>query len=91
MHRFTSPEWLHCLKAHLANLDDVVDKDGNSNLKNVLQETVRLRVGEALLFAPSAMVDGDGGEGTKRLGTEYLKIRVRSRITTDGGKGKLAA
>ena len=46
---------------------------------------------EALLFAPSAMVDGDGGEGTKRLGTEYLKIRVRSRITTDGGKGKLAA
>ena len=106
VHRFTSPEWLHCLKAHLAALDDVIDKDGKSNSKNVLQKIVRLRVGEALLFAPSAMVDdgGDGGDSdsdgdgeggvgvreTKRLGMDYLRIRVRARITADGGKSQMA-
>lgn len=62
---------------------------------------VKLRVGEALLFAPSAAVGVEMAESTedangsssgtgagmsiKRLGHHVIKIRVRSRITTDGG------
>lgn len=67
---------------------------------------VKLKVGEALMFAPSAAVgieteeamkNGNGaasnvsaGMTVKRLGHEVMKIRVRNRITTDGGKTIMA-
>ncbi|KXJ90572.1 hypothetical protein Micbo1qcDRAFT_164147 [Microdochium bolleyi] len=60
---------------------------------------VKLKVGEAFLFAPSAILDKTGG-GTgkgshpvefKVLGHEVLKIRVRKRLTDDGGKSNMAA
>lgn len=63
---------------------------------------MRLRVGEALMFAPSAAVDVESEEASegesagagvglvKRLGHEALKIRVRNRITADGGRSIMA-
>jgi hypothetical protein len=68
----------------------------------VFNEIVKLRVGEALLFAPGAIVgvgeeekEGGGGNGkgereVRRLGTGYLKIKVRARLTEDGGKSVMA-
>jgi hypothetical protein len=43
------------------------------------------------LFLPSAMVEAEmaGGSSFARLG--FLKVRVRTRLTTDGGKSVLAA
>ena len=64
---------------------------------------VDLRVGEALVFAPSAIVGvkkrvpvGGGGGGSrlgdvKRLAHGVLKVRVRNRITADGGRSIMAA
>ncbi|KAK3337535.1 hypothetical protein B0T19DRAFT_77772 [Cercophora scortea] len=64
---------------------------------------VGLRVGEALLFAPSAIVgvkrSGAGKEATvpavlgsvKRLGHGVLKVRIRGRTTDDGGRSIMAA
>jgi hypothetical protein len=69
MHRFTSPEWLRTLKRHLAGAasdlvgGDVIDLERPAGLrdeagiaKGLFADIVNLRVGEALLFAPSAMV-----------------------------------
>ena len=54
---------------------------------------MKLRVGEALLFSPSAIVGLEkGSEGVtvmERLGTDYLKIRVRKRLTANGGKSDI--
>ena len=60
--------------------------------RRVFREIVNLRVGEALLFSPSAMIDveGDGLSGFTRLGMEFLRVRVRTRLTTDGGKSVMA-
>lgn len=57
---------------------------------------VDLRVGEALVFAPSAVVGvrrrKDGGVGgVKRLAHGVLKVRVRNRTTADGGRSIMAA
>ncbi|KAL1842814.1 hypothetical protein VTJ49DRAFT_4143 [Mycothermus thermophilus] len=60
---------------------------------------VDLRVGEALMFAPSAIVavkkkaDGKvfGRDDVKRLGHGVLKVRIRNRITADGGRSIMAA
>ncbi|KAL2269364.1 hypothetical protein VTJ83DRAFT_1548 [Remersonia thermophila] len=59
---------------------------------------VDLRVGEALLFAPSAVLavkKNTGGKAARRddvqrLGHGVLKVRIRNRITADGGKSIMA-
>ena len=57
-----------------------------------------LEPGEALLFSPSAMVrvreelDESGGVRKRagRLGMRWLRVRVRQRLTVDGGRSVLA-
>lgn len=83
-----------------SNNPQVLDKEqvsgiGKNTASRIFKEIVGLRVGEALMFSPSAMVDADmTDDGTPkyfRLGTGFLKVRVRTRLTTDGGKSILAA
>lgn len=112
VHRFTSPEWMHSLQAHLAAVvPDIprqnsemsgqrgaatqsrtsLEKEKKLTTNGIFKEIVELQVGEALLFSPSAVVGVSGnGSGYTRLGTDYLKVRVRSRLTTDGGRSVLA-
>lgn len=71
---------------------------------SMMSEIVELNVGEALLFAPSAMLqvidlkeEGEkNGEEVpsrqvKKLGVEYLSVRIRARVTVDGGKSIMAS
>ncbi|KAL5326655.1 hypothetical protein ACEPPN_004343 [Leptodophora sp. 'Broadleaf-Isolate-01'] len=101
VHRFTSPDWLRCLRSHLAALDNDDSLSTNSKLKlnNVFNQIVKLKVGQALLFAPSAIIgvlhteDQESGKTTyeiQRLGIEYLRVKIRDRVTTDGGRSVLA-
>ena len=95
VHHFKSPQWFATLKKYLA---------GPSNESNVdhaamFREIVNLNTGEALVFAPSAVVDllenEDGTEVTgvdaiKQQGTNVFKMMVRKRITVDGGRSIVA-
>lgn len=143
VHRFTSPSWLRALTAHLAgaaavnndahgtvNGEDALTGDarGHDFPARLFSEIVELRTGEALLFAPSALVgvresprvngvngimNGSGPEAAVngdsggvpvngngdahrspvellRLKHGYMKIRVRKRITQDGGRSVMA-
>ena len=60
----------------------------------IFGEIVKLHVGHALLFSPAAIVgfkqDSKGKFETKRLGSGYTKIRVRDRLTADGGMSIMA-
>lgn len=114
VHRFTSPEWMQSLRAHLAAVaPDVSEQlsgasedggdtrklripEGKNHAASVIfNEIVDLRVGEALLFSPSGMVEthmaSENRSNYASLGTKRLKIRVRARLTTDGRKSVLAA
>ncbi len=57
---------------------------------------VGLRPGEGLLFAPNAVlevgppVEGRGSARVKRLDHGILKIRIRQRVTADGGRSVMA-
>ncbi|TVY44545.1 hypothetical protein LOCC1_G003349 [Lachnellula occidentalis] len=104
VHRFTSPQWLKTLEGHLAgaasklltkpeNGEDTDDK--SSVAQGLFNSIVNLRVGEALLFSPSAVIDLEqigetGKKQLKRLGAAYVKIRVRARQTADGGTSVMA-
>lgn len=102
VHRFTSPAWLEALRKHLAGASAVpsdgsrglrVDGEGRDVAMAVFAQIVRLRPGEALLFAPSAVlgVDVEGaGPVVRKLDHGVLKVRVRKRVTDDGGRSIMA-
>ncbi|EFR02050.1 hypothetical protein MGYG_05053 [Nannizzia gypsea CBS 118893] len=103
-HRFTSPEWLRTLRSHLAaaaadakNGPAPNPSDENSvenSSASLFDRIVRLDVGEALLFSPSAIVGasdrGDNQLALHRLGTECVTVKIRARLTLDGGKSILS-
>ncbi|ETS79705.1 hypothetical protein PFICI_09558 [Pestalotiopsis fici W106-1] len=86
VHRFLSPRWYEILKRHLA-----AATDQDSQAPGTLLDTiVNLGIGEALLFCPTAQLDtqvnGIGQEVPKTLGKRYVKLQIRKRVTTDGGR-----
>ncbi|KAG4434572.1 hypothetical protein IFR05_009958 [Cadophora sp. M221] len=87
IHRFSSPEWLDVLKRHLP----VFDRDGDkSNKADLLKKILRLKTGEALVFAPSAILGASDDAGERKVGTDTLfSMRIRKRVTWDGGKSIL--
>jgi len=94
VHRFTSPEWMGTLRKHLAGasgigLDDN-DESEKHNVKEIFGEIVKLNAGQALLFSPSAMLDVNAEGKAQKLGLGYVKVGIRKRITTDGGRSIMA-
>ena len=92
VHRFTSPQWLETLRCHLAGASMEAGEGSvqkRRNVRKIFEEIVTLNVGEALVFSPSAILSCDASNVTK-LGMSYLKVRVRKRLTTDGGRSILA-
>ena len=98
VHRFSSPSWLQALKTHLAGVPND-DEASERNAAKIFDTIANLGTGQALLFSPSAILDmaddeegNDGGEmKTRKLGLRYVKMRVRKRLTADGGRSILAA
>lgn len=60
---------------------------------SLFSRIVHLRVGEALLFCPSAIIEAsvkDGHVNYYRLGANHLGVRIRSRVTLDVGRSVIA-
>ncbi|KAJ5394234.1 uncharacterized protein N7487_011875 [Penicillium crustosum] len=103
VHRFSSPEWLRVLKHHIAAvaIGEDVSRESSTHKecrsvsqKSLFDRIVRLRVGEALLFSPSAVIGTPAGSDmdgiVQKLGPGFLEVRVRSRLTEDGGRSVMA-
>lgn len=94
VHRFTSPAWLEALKSHLV----AVSSEGEASkrgTRDISEQIAGLDPGQALVFSPSAMLgvedrDDNGSPRMLKLGIRYIKVRVRQRITADGGRSILA-
>ena len=96
VHRFTSPAWHEALKSHLAAMSGN-GKTAKRDAQELFRSIVRLQTGQAFVFAPSAMLGVDdrgtavGGVARMlKLGTGYVKVVVRNRVTADGGRSVLA-
>lgn len=98
VHRFSSPSWLQTLKSHLAGISSIEDTS-DRDVKLIFKLIANLEAGQALLFSPSAILDvKDGsteeeivGARVQKLGLRYVKMKVRERVTVDGGRSILAA
>ena len=95
VHRFNSPAWLVALESHLAAVSSR-GKASNRGVHDIFEQIVGLNPGQALIFSPSAMLrvhdQVNGGSARMlKLGTQYIKVHIRQRITADGGRSILAA
>jgi hypothetical protein len=104
VHRFSSPEWLRALKRNIAgvSLGEEISKESSKRKEtkdlcemSLIEKIVRLRVGEALLFSPSAVIGHNTGSDMKlivqRLGSGYLEVKIRCRLTEDGGRSVMSS
>lgn len=89
VHRFTSPAWLAILRSHLSGICSMATKN-DDELRELFEEIVTLKVGESLLFSPSAILSVDDGRVARRLGMDMLRFKTRPRLTDDGGRSVLA-
>ncbi|KAI9841639.1 MAG: hypothetical protein M1837_000486 [Sclerophora amabilis] len=91
VHRFTSPKWMEALRSHLAGLSSMAalengdGSDGRRQVKDIFNTIVKLSVGQALMFSPTALL-GVSSDKLEKLGLGYMKVKIRQRITSDGGK-----
>jgi hypothetical protein len=103
IHRFSSPAWLHALEAHIALMQrhgsDSLDQrethlpSGKESTRKIFEKIIRLGTGEAFLFAPSAIVAiGNSSHPSNNGSTiSYIKVKIRSRLSEDGGRSVLAS
>jgi hypothetical protein len=106
VHRFSSPAWIRALQGHVAGaaLDAQSNQEtsayddghpGNAEIARkflLFHKIVHLRVGEALLFSPSAVscTASGGSQELRNLGSGYIVIKVRDRLTEEGRKSVLS-
>ena len=82
-HRFTSPSWCRHLARHVSAGD-------NAETAQWFQDVMLLATGQCVVFSPSAIVMTSNDSSVRLLGNGYLKLRVRPRLTLDGGASLLA-
>jgi len=82
-HRFTSPSWCRHLARHVSAGD-------NGETAQWFQDVMLLATGQCVVFSPSALMMTSDDSSVRLLGRDYLKLRVRPRLTLDGGTSLLA-
>jgi hypothetical protein len=82
IHRFFSPEWFAVLRRHIIVAAEQGGADGE--MVKLFQKISSLRTGEALVFAPSAILGGNGS--FTKMADKTFRMMMRKRITWDGGR-----
>ncbi|KAF2437204.1 hypothetical protein P171DRAFT_506491 [Karstenula rhodostoma CBS 690.94] len=102
IHRFSSPAWMRSLASHVALLqqqssDSVEQQEDRVNslketTNKLFEKIVCLETGEALLFAASAMpaMSNSSRSSHKEASRSYVKVKVRARLSEDGGRSSFA-
>ena len=87
IHRFQSPDWFAILRRHISTADD---GKGSAMAKELFQRIVGLRTGQALVFAPSAILEAQGEGAWEMLKEGLVRMMVRKRVTLDAGRSVVA-
>ncbi|KAH7396264.1 hypothetical protein BKA66DRAFT_596907, partial [Pyrenochaeta sp. MPI-SDFR-AT-0127] len=81
IHRFTSPVWYAALRKHINAMD---------NDKEIMQQIEGLQTGEALVYAPNAVLGMNDDEKIIKATGRLLRLNIRKRVTFDGGDSIMA-
>lgn len=85
IHRFSSPEWFGTLRRHVSAFDTQEDSSGGT--QNIFKMILNLGIGQVLVFAPTAIVRmADVEKASMKMRERLLEVRMRRRVTWDGGR-----
>jgi DNA helicase HerA-like ATPase len=82
IHRFSSPEWFAAIKRHIPM--------HSNEYHETMEKIERLKTGMALVYAPAAALSIDKQGKLVNGVSQLLKLKVRKRVTNDGGMSVLA-
>lgn len=68
-----------------------MDNSSPHDIASIFNLIVNLKAGQELLFSLSAMLDMKAEGDTVKLGTRCVKMKIRKRLTVDGGRSIMAA
>lgn len=83
MHRFTSPAWYAALRQHISAMV-------GSEHVDIMRQIEELETGEALVFSPLAVLCKDHEGALVKATGRLMKLRIRKRVTADGGESIMA-
>ncbi|EOA85957.1 uncharacterized protein SETTUDRAFT_110877 [Exserohilum turcica Et28A] len=82
IHRFSSPEWFSAIRRHIP----ITDESRNDLMRRIES----LKTGQAIVYSPNTVLGFDD-YGKLIMGTSgMINVRVRRRLTSDGGQSVLA-
>ena len=82
IHRFSSPEWFLAIRRHIPITDE--------NRDDLMRRIESLNTGQAIVYSPNSVLGSDD-YGNLIMGTSgMIDVRVRRRLTSDGGQSVLA-
>lgn len=84
IHRFTSPQWYKTIENHVPMKCESANQEGE-RIPGDFHRIASLGTGEAIVFASSAHVI-EGDDAVINTSHETFKMKIRSRVTWDGGK-----
>ncbi|KAF2489092.1 hypothetical protein BU16DRAFT_472031 [Lophium mytilinum] len=88
VHRFTSPAWFATIKAHIGGTSAAAI--GSEGQNRMFEEIMALKLGESLLFSPTAAIRVENDEVETMKGGR-VKFKTRPRISHDAGTSVLAS
>jgi DNA helicase HerA-like ATPase len=82
IHRFSSPEWFAAIKRHIPMKPE--------EQHEIMTAIEGLKTGTALVYSPASVIGkDDDGLLIKGVG-KLLEVKMRKRVTSDGGQSVLA-
>ncbi|XP_014550320.1 hypothetical protein COCVIDRAFT_31906 [Bipolaris victoriae FI3] len=82
IHRFSSPEWFSAIRRHVPITDE--------NRDDLMRRIESLKTGQAIVYSPNTILGSDD-YGNLIMGTSgMIDVRIRRRLTSDGGQSVLA-
>ncbi|KAI8933441.1 hypothetical protein NX059_010055 [Plenodomus lindquistii] len=82
IHRFTSPTWYAALRRHISAMGD--------DDRTIMRRIEGLETGEALVYCPNAVLGKDDTDALIKATGRLMNVRIRKRITADGGESIMA-
>jgi DNA helicase HerA-like ATPase len=82
IHRFSSPEWFTAIRRHI--------RIPETEREELMERIEALPTGTAIVYSPKSVLERRD-DGTIKQGTGImLEVKMRQRITADGGKDVFA-
>lgn len=82
IHRFSSPEWFTAIRRHI--------RIPETEREALMERIEALSTGTAIVYSPNSALERTSDDTIKKGTATMIEVKMRQRITADGGKDVFA-